>query len=213
MDGCRHQDRDTRHFAVTREAQSQHHAIVVPVAITEATQDGTFVDLNCPALGSGRRQPGVHVRGNADRLRRSLATATVHALAPSCLQRGDRQRPLVVLRFTINPVGNETATVDDDRDGDRHGSERRVGRVRPRRDALHHHGGGRGRVHHRHVDVHGRHHGVGTSTFTPTAGQAVTCAITNDVVVQLPPPIADIAVIKTATPTVVTPGGNVTWTL
>ena len=30
---------------------------------------------------------------------------------------------------------------------------------------------------------------------------------------QQAPPIADIAVTKTATPTVVTPGGNVTWTL
>ena len=55
--------------------------------------------------------------------------------------------------------------------------------------------------------------GSGTSTFTPTPGQAVTCAITNDVVVQLPPSVADIAVVKTAAPTVVTPGGNVTWTL
>jgi uncharacterized repeat protein (TIGR01451 family) len=53
----------------------------------------------------------------------------------------------------------------------------------------------------------------GTSTFTPGIGQAVTCAITNDVVEQKAPPIADIAVTKTATPTVVTPGGNVTWTL
>ena len=54
---------------------------------------------------------------------------------------------------------------------------------------------------------------VGASSFTPAAGQAVTCAITNDVVEQQAPPIADIAVVKTATPTVVTPGGNVTWTL
>jgi uncharacterized repeat protein (TIGR01451 family) len=53
----------------------------------------------------------------------------------------------------------------------------------------------------------------GTSTFTPAAGQAVTCAITNDVVEQQAPPVADIAVVKTAAPTVVTPGGNVTWTL
>ena len=55
--------------------------------------------------------------------------------------------------------------------------------------------------------------GVGTSTFTPAAGQAVACSITNDVVEQQAPPIADIAVVKTATPSVVTPGGNVTWTL
>ena len=55
--------------------------------------------------------------------------------------------------------------------------------------------------------------GSGTSTFTPAPGQAVICAITNDVVEQQAPPIADIAVVKTATPAVVTPGGNVTWTL
>jgi len=47
---------------------------------------------------------------------------------------------------------------------------------------------------------------VGTSTFTPTAGQRVSCTITNT-------RIADISVTKSATPTTVTPGGNVTWTI
>jgi uncharacterized repeat protein (TIGR01451 family) len=59
----------------------------------------------------------------------------------------------------------------------------------------------------------GGENGTGTSTFTPAIGQAVSCTITNDEVEQQAPPIADIAVVKTASPTVVTPGGNVTWTL
>jgi uncharacterized repeat protein (TIGR01451 family) len=59
----------------------------------------------------------------------------------------------------------------------------------------------------------GAQNGTGTSTFTPAIGQAVACAITNVEVQQQAPPIADITVTKTASPTVVTPGGNVTWTL
>ncbi len=48
--------------------------------------------------------------------------------------------------------------------------------------------------------------GEGTSTFTATPGQAVACSVTNT-------RIADIGVVKTASPATVLPGGTVTWTI
>ena len=47
------------------------------------------------------------------------------------------------------------------------------------------------------------------TNLSDSASVTVTCTLPQ----QQAPPIADIAVVKTATPTVVTPGGNVTWTL
>jgi uncharacterized repeat protein (TIGR01451 family) len=47
---------------------------------------------------------------------------------------------------------------------------------------------------------------TGSSTFTPAAGAAVVCSITNT-------RIADIEVIKTSSPATVLPGGNVQWTI
>ncbi len=47
---------------------------------------------------------------------------------------------------------------------------------------------------------------IGSSTFTPTAGQDVTCQITNS-------RIADVSVTKTASPSSVLPGATVTWTI
>ena len=51
----------------------------------------------------------------------------------------------------------------------------------------------------------------GHTNLSDSADVTVTCRIVE--VQQQAPPVADIAVVKTASPTVVTPGGNVTWTL
>ena len=47
---------------------------------------------------------------------------------------------------------------------------------------------------------------VGSSSFSPDAGEAVACSITNT-------RIADIEVVETSEPAEVLPGGNVTWTI
>jgi uncharacterized repeat protein (TIGR01451 family) len=52
----------------------------------------------------------------------------------------------------------------------------------------------------------GGENSTGTSTFTPTAGQAVSCEVTNT-------RIADIAVVKTAPAGSFLPGANATWTI
>ena len=178
-------------------------------AIAQSLDDGTPVNLTCLSLTVPAN--GSVVCSFTATPTAATATGATAVVTPSVAGLEAVTRTAVV-SFLATVIGAETVTVDDDRD-----SEGQFPAVIASSTTFDY-----GETFPCSSNPADYTNFVDTDTYPNTAtltgdntnlSDSASVTVTCTLPQQQAPPIADIAVVNTATPTVVTPGGNVTWTL
>jgi uncharacterized repeat protein (TIGR01451 family) len=182
----------------------------VPFTITDSLDDDSGVTLNCPSQTVLADDELVCTFSAAP----SDASATEFDATVTPDELLDPQSTTASVDFVENLIGDDTVVVDDDRDTD----EQFPAEISDSQTFTYDETFPCSANRADYTNLLDTDTYVNTATLTgentdlsDAADVTVTCEIGE--IEQQAPPIADIAVTKTATPTVVNPGGNTTWTL